>query len=184
MSSTSVHQYLTCFQISAPGSLPGSLPSTPPLRHVTRVKATATVKVEVHTPLPGKLKWAMTWQSQQNDCAPSEDSDQPGRPPSLIRVFDVRMKKAWVLSYPLSTQWRQDSDQTGRMPRLIWVFAGCTCQFVCLSWGGSNIQVTSVNCLQTLSKKQSNKLLYCLLHTLANDTYMWLCSGHSVIVVK
>ena len=37
-----------------------------------------------------------------NDCAPSEDSDQPGHPPSLIGVFAVRMKKAWVLSYPLS----------------------------------------------------------------------------------
>ena len=37
-------------------------------------------------------------------CAPSEDSDQPGLPPSLIRVFAVRMKKAWVLSYPLSAQ--------------------------------------------------------------------------------
>ena len=35
---------------------------------------------------------------------PSEDSDQPGHPPSLIRVFAVRMMKAWVLSYPLSTQ--------------------------------------------------------------------------------
>ena len=30
-------------------------------------------------------------------CAPSEDSDQPGHPPSLIRVFAVRMKKAWLL---------------------------------------------------------------------------------------
>ena len=29
---------------------------------------------------------------------PSKDSDQPGIPPSLIRVFAVRMKKAWVLS--------------------------------------------------------------------------------------
>ena len=38
--------------------------------------------------------------------APSEDSDQPGHLPSLIRVFAVRMKKAWVLSYPLSAQWR------------------------------------------------------------------------------
>ena len=37
-------------------------------------------------------------------CAPSEDSDQPGHPPSLIRVFAVHMKKAWVLSYPLSAQ--------------------------------------------------------------------------------
>ena len=31
--------------------------------------------------------------------APSEDSDQPGHPPSLIRIFAARMKKAWVLSY-------------------------------------------------------------------------------------
>ena len=47
-------------------------------------------------------------------CAPSEDSDQPGHPPSLIRVFAVRMKKSWA----------------GRMPRLIRVFAGRTCHFV------------------------------------------------------
>ena len=47
--------------------------------------------------------------------APSEDSDQPEQQPSLIRVFAVRMKKAWLLSYPLSAQ---------RMPRPIWVFAG------------------------------------------------------------
>ena len=70
------------------------------------------------------VRWATTWQNQQNECAPSEDSDQPGHPPSLIRVFAVRMKKAWVLSYPLSTS--EDSDQTGRMPRLIWVFVGRT----------------------------------------------------------
>ena len=52
---------------------------------------------------------------------PSEDSDQPGHLPSLIRVFAVRMKKDWVLSYPL--WWR--------MPWLIWVFAGRTGHFVC-----------------------------------------------------
>ena len=39
-------------------------------------------------------------------CAPSEDSDQPGHPPSLISVFAVRMKKAWVSSYQLSAQRR------------------------------------------------------------------------------
>ena len=43
-------------------------------------------------------------------CAPSEDSDQPGLPPSLIRVFAVRMKKAWVLSYLLSAEQRLWSD--------------------------------------------------------------------------
>ena len=43
-------------------------------------------------------------------CAPSEDSDQPGIPPSLIRVFAVHLKKAWVLSYPLSEKQRHWSD--------------------------------------------------------------------------
>ena len=67
-----------------------------------------------------------SWQNQQSDCAPSEDSDQPGHPPSLIRVFAVpdqpghppslirvfavRMRKAWVFSYPLSAQRRLWSD--------------------------------------------------------------------------
>ena len=40
--------------------------------------------------------------NQQYGCAASEDSDQPGHPPSLIRVFAVRMKKGWNLSYPLN----------------------------------------------------------------------------------
>ena len=43
-------------------------------------------------------------------CVPSEDSDQPGHPPSLIRVFLVCMKTAWVLSYPLNRQQRLWSD--------------------------------------------------------------------------
>ena len=42
--------------------------------------------------------------------ASSEDSDQPGHPPSLIRVFAVRMKKGWIHSYPLSAQRRLCSD--------------------------------------------------------------------------
>ena len=43
-------------------------------------------------------------------CAPSEDSDQPGHLPTLIRFFAVCMKKVWVLSYPLSAQQRLWSD--------------------------------------------------------------------------
>ena len=68
-------------------------------------------------------------------CAPSEDSDQSGHPPSLIRVFAVRMKKAWVLY----TDWAhsEDSDQTGRMPRLIWFFAGRKVTLLVLSCRGS-----------------------------------------------
>ena len=55
-------------------------------------------------------KWAASWQNQQSECAPSEDSDQPGHPPSLIWVLAVRMKKAWTLSYPSSAQRRLWSD--------------------------------------------------------------------------
>ena len=54
--------------------------------------------------------WAASWQNQENDSVPREDSDQPGHPPSLTRVFDVCMKKAWVLSYPLSTKRKLWSD--------------------------------------------------------------------------
>ena len=41
--------------------------------------------------------WAATWQNQQSDCAPSEDSDQPGHLPSLIRVFACTQ---WVAKGP------------------------------------------------------------------------------------
>ena len=44
-------------------------------------------------------------------CVPSEDSDQPGHLPSLIRLFTVRMKKALVLSYSLSPQRRLCSNR-------------------------------------------------------------------------
>ena len=60
-------------------------------------------------PYQNCLKWAASWQKQQSECAPSEDSDQPGHPPSPVR-----------------------------MPRLIWVFAGRTLTLLVLSWGGSN----------------------------------------------
>ena len=118
-----------------------------------------------------EYNWATTWQNQQSDCEPSEDSDQPGHPPNLIRVFAVRMKKAGVFSYPLSVQRRlwsdcEDSDQTGRMPRLIWVFAGHTVTLLVLSWGGSVVDNLS-NWCNSHSLKFSgaypnvSKQLYC-----------------------
>ena len=42
------------------------------------------------------------WATNKMACAPSKDSDRPGHPASLIRVIAVSMKKAWVLSYPLT----------------------------------------------------------------------------------
>ena len=51
--------------------------------------------------------WAASWQNQQNGMCTQR---RLRHPPSLIRVFAVRMKKAWVLSYPLSAQRRLWSD--------------------------------------------------------------------------
>ena len=38
--------------------------------------------------VPFFIVWATTWQNQQNECVPSEDSDQPGHP--VWSVFAVR----------------------------------------------------------------------------------------------
>ena len=54
--------------------------------------------------------------------------DQPGHPPSLIRVFAVHMRKAESLA--IIRAHSEASDQTGRMPRLICVFAGRKGHFV------------------------------------------------------
>ena len=69
--------------------------------------------------------WAATWPNQQNGCATSEDSDQPGHPPSLIRVFAVRSVR---------------TAKTGRMSRLIWVFAGRTLILLFFSCRGSYLR--------------------------------------------
>ena len=62
--------------------------------------------------------WAASRQNQQNGICASEDSDQPGHPPSLIRVFATH----WAHS--------EGSDQTRRLHRLIWVFAGRICLLI------------------------------------------------------
>ena len=67
-------------------------------------------------------------------CAPREDSDQPGHPPSLIRVFAVCLKKHWALSYPLSTLWSLWSDWTDAQADLSLCWARIS---LVLSWGGS-----------------------------------------------
>ena len=46
--------------------------------------------------------WAASWQNQQSECAPSEDSDQPGHPPSLIRVCAVRFNVEGQIICPLT----------------------------------------------------------------------------------
>ena len=55
-------------------------------------------------------KWAASWQNQQNGMCAQRRLRPARHLPSLIRVFTVRMKKAWVLSNPLSTKQRPSSD--------------------------------------------------------------------------
>ena len=47
-------------------------------------------------------------------CKPSEDSDQPAHPGSLIRIFVVCMEKSWVFGYPWNAQLRL--IELGRSP--------------------------------------------------------------------
>ena len=78
------------------------------------------------------IVWANNIWANKMACVPSEDSYQPGHPPSLIRVFAVHSepKLSSCGQRRLWSVWAEDSDQAGRMPRLIWVFAGPTCHFV------------------------------------------------------
>ena len=62
-------------------------------------------------------KWACSCQNQQNDLCAKLDSDQPGHPPSLIRVFAERSIVAKDAKFLHADS--EDSDQTGRMTRLI-----------------------------------------------------------------
>ena len=83
--------------------------------------------------------WAATWQNQQNKGAPSEDSDQPGHPPSLFRVFAVRMQKICVLSYPISAQRSLWLDWADAQPdlNLRWAhthFVGFDMSWLISSW--------------------------------------------------
>ena len=79
--------------------------------------------------------WASTWQNQQNECAPSEDSDQPGIRPVWS---ESSLFAQWVAKDPSFLHAdSEDSDQTGRMPRLIWVFARRTLILLVLSCRGS-----------------------------------------------
>ena len=65
--------------------------------------------------------WAATWQNQQNECEPCEDSDQPGHPPSLIRVFAVSSMSSYgpVSSCGQRRHWSDWADAQADL-RLCW----------------------------------------------------------------
>ena len=106
--------------------------------------------------------WAATRQNQQNGCAPSEDSDQPGHLISLIRVFAVRsvgslgpkhsscgqriLWSDWAdAQAELSLRWAHTRFVGFVMSQLIWqvalkcLFSHCSRLLVlyvfCINWG-------------------------------------------------
>ena len=113
-----------------------------------------------------KNLWTATWQNQENECASSEDSDQPGHPPSLIIDFAIRMKKPWVLSYPLSTQ-----------PSLIRVFAGRTLILLVLSCRGSYV------CYCVLDRPYSLLWTWLCLHTPVQRVHLALLLSISILLI-
>ena len=79
---------------------------SPYSEYVNHYEAVSEIFKEAMTSKPAFLEelkvgiWAPHDKTNKMAYAPSKESDQPGYLPSLIRVFAVRMKKVWVLSYP------------------------------------------------------------------------------------
>ena len=94
-------------------------------RQITRPLCRIGPLVGIGLPMGSTLVTSPTYEPQhyktnKMTCAPSEDSDQPGHPPSW-----------WVAEDPMFLHAdSEDSDQTGRMSRLIWVFGGRRGHFV------------------------------------------------------
>ena len=80
--------------------------------------------------------WAASWQNQQNDCAPSKDSDQPG---FKFTESDQSSLSAWRKIGSLATQWThsKDSITLGRCPGWSESSLGAHAILLVLSWGGS-----------------------------------------------
>ena len=95
--------------------------------------------------------WAATWQNQRNDSAPSEDSDQPGHPPSLS---ESSLCAQCIAKDPIFLHAdSEDSDQTGWMSRLIRVFAGRWLILMVLSCRGSYRGLWQQGCQGTSVKQ-------------------------------
>ena len=94
-------------------------------------------------------------------CAPSVDSDQPGHPPSLIRVFVVRMKKAWVLCYTLSAPRRLWSDWAEAEADLSLRWAHS--HFVCFVMWLLRLTMTP-----SIKRRRNRSYIICLYHIITN----------------
>ena len=86
--------------------------------------------------------WTAIWQNQQNVLCAQRNSDQPGHPPSLIRVVAVCMKKPWALNYPSYPM--SALQRLGRSPGWSESLLGAQVILLVLSCAGSIITYTAI----------------------------------------
>ena len=116
-------------------------------------------------------------------CAPSEDSDQPRHPPSLIRVFAVSMKKHWALSYPLSAQQRLWSDRVEAQADLSFRWAHTHFVGFVMSWLILLKQCMTLLHIHKMYKGWLSKLFIKVFNT-ANDVKNWDTKNNCYIYQK
>ena len=104
-------------------------------------------------------------------------TDQPGHPPSLIRVFAVRMKKHWVLSYPFSALRRLWSDWADAQADLSLRWAHMPRHWFCheaaqITWWLQTVKYFSDPTSQTTGLVSSTP---CLSDQLLNNFWSLIC---------
>ena len=102
-------------------------------------------------------------------CTPSEDSDQPGHPPSLIRVFAVRIKKAWVLSYPSGAQQRLWSDWANAQAGLSLHWAHRSFCWFCHEEAHIMLAIIMIHGERRLLLLPDTVAVYCM----SNNSFLW-----------
>ena len=91
---------------------------------------------QCHSPLTIVLIEPPHDKTNKMACAPSEDSDQPGHPPSLIRVFVVRLMGS--KGPKLSSCGQRRLIRLGGCPGWSESSLGAHAILLVLSWGGSH----------------------------------------------
>ena len=116
--------------------------------------------------------WTASWHHDKTKkvaYVPSEDSDQPTHPPSLIGVFTVHSMGKTVPMYLHRAS--EDSHQTG-LPRLIWVFTRRRCHFVMWRLIDCSERIHSEN--HYMWKTRQSNISSCLVRCQATDLTIFI----------
>ena len=116
-----------------------------------------------------RVRWATTWQIQQNECGPAKTQISLG----IRSVWSESSLSAWRNLGSLATHWAhsEDSDQVWPIPRLNWVFAGCT-----VTLGFSNVAAHLLFYLKPVSL-----MFFSNLRTTYVRTEVWWRTGSNML---